>query len=218
MIAGPVSQHQASTLEQALAMLAPPGLLVGCRRIETGDASHILPAESATILSRTTAARDASGAGRLLARRLLRQLGHPGVAIARGKTGEPVWPAGVVGSIAHDADFAMAVAARSQTMRAVGVDIEPTLPLPPELEPVVLNPRDRLDGCDAAIAGKIAFAAKEAAYKASFPLDGRVLGFEDIAVDLAAGVVALANGRRIEMRFSISSHILALAFVSAGFS
>ncbi|CAM5492572.1 hypothetical protein MAUB1S_08250 [Mycolicibacterium aubagnense] len=215
MTAGPVSQHQASTLEQALAMLAPSGLLVGCRRIETGDASHILPAESATILSRATAARDASGAGRLLARRLLRQLGHPDVAIARGKTGEPVWPAGVVGSIAHDADFAVAVAACSQTMRGVGVDIEPTLPLPPGLEPVVLNPRDRLAGYDAAIAARIAFAAKEAAYKASFPLDGRVLGFEDIAVDLAAGLATLSNGRHIEVRISTSTHLLALAFVSS---
>ncbi|HEV2505950.1 MAG TPA: 4'-phosphopantetheinyl transferase [Mesorhizobium sp.] len=218
MTARPVSQHAAGTLEQALAMLAPPGLLVGCRRIETGDASHILPGESATILSRAAAARDASGAGRWLARRLLRQLGYGDLAIPRGKAGEPLWPAGVVGSIAHDADFAIAVVAPSETMRGVGVDIEPALPLPPELEPLVLNSRDRLEGCDVAIAGKIAFAVKEAAYKASFPLDGEVLGFEDIAVDLPAGTVTLSNGRRVGVGMSISSHIFALAFVPAGVS
>ncbi len=209
------SQHQASALEQALAMLAPPGLLVGCRRIEAGDARHILPVESETIQSRTAAGRDASGAGRLLARRLLRQLGYDDPAIPRGKAGEPVWPAGVAASIAHDADFAIAVATRSETMRGVGIDIEPALPLPPEIEPVVLNSRDRLAGCDPAIAGRIAFAAKEAAYKASFPLDGEVLGFEDITVDLAAGIVTLLNGRCIGTRISITSHILALAFMPA---
>lgn len=209
-----VSPDGLHALERALAALAPPGVLVGCRRIETGDASHILPDENASILSRTPHGRDASGAGRLIAHGLLRQLGFQHVAVPRGSAGEPVWPAGAVGSIAHDADIAIAVAARAETIHGVGVDIEPALPLPPGLEPVVVNPRDRLGGCDPAIAGTIAFAVKEAAYKASFPLDGVVLGFEDIAVDLPAGIVTLANGRRIEMRMSIGSRILVMAIVS----
>lgn len=209
-----VSQDGLGTLERALAALVPPGVLVGCRRIETGDASHILPDESASILSRTPHGRDASGAGRLIVHGLLRQLGFQHVAVPRGRAGEPVWPTGVVGSIAHDTDIAIAIAARAETIRGVGVDIEPALPLPPDLEPVVVNSRDRLGGCDPAIASKVAFAAKEAAYKASFPLDGEVLGFEDIAVDLAAGAVTLANGRRIDMRIFVASHIVAMAFVS----
>lgn len=208
-----VSPDGLRTLERSLAALAPPRVLVGCRRIETGDAGHILPDESASILSRTPHGRDASGAGRLIAHGLLRQLGFQHVAVPRGSAGEPVWPAGAVGSIAHDAAIAIAVAARAETIRSVGVDIEPALPLPQDLEPVVVNPRDRLGGCDPAIAGTIAFAAKEAAYKASFPLDGVVLGFEGIAVDLPAGIVTLANGRRIEMRTFAAAHVLALAFV-----
>ncbi|PLP55493.1 4'-phosphopantetheinyl transferase [Mesorhizobium loti] len=207
--------HDVGMLEQVLAALAPPGVLIACRCVEAGDASHILPDESGTILSRTPSGRDASGAGRLLAHGLLRQLGHPDVAVPRGKAGEPVWPIGVVGSIAHDADIAIAVSARAETVRSVGVDIELATPLPPDLEPIVVTPRDRLGDCDPAIAGKLAFVVKEAAYKASFPLDGEVLGFEDIAVDLPAGIVTLANGRRIEARVSISSHILAVAFVPA---
>lgn len=163
MADGPAVQDEVSVIEQALAALAPPGLLVGCRRIAAGDASHILPGESATILSRTLPARDASGAGRFIAHGLLRQLGYQDVAVARGKAGEPVWPIGVAGSIAHDADIAIVVAARLETVRSIGVDIERATPLPPDLEPVVVTPRDRLGGCDLALAGKIAFVVKEAA-------------------------------------------------------
>lgn len=208
----PASRDEVRALEQALAALAPPGLLVGCRRIETGDASHILTGESGTILSRTPHGRDASGAGRLIAHGLLRQLGYEDVSVPRGKAGEPIWPPGAVGSIAHDDTMAVAVAARVETVTSVGVDIEQAIPLPPDLEPMVVNPRDRLRNCDPVIAGKIAFVVKEAVYKASFPLDGEVLGFDDIAVDVPAATATVANGRRFAVRLWVSSHVAALAF------
>ncbi|TIU38613.1 MAG: 4'-phosphopantetheinyl transferase, partial [Mesorhizobium sp.] len=53
--------------------------------------------------------------------------------------------------------------------------------MPDDLWAVVAAPEDRLGDLDPKLGGRILFAAKEAAYKASFPLDGRVLGFEDIA-------------------------------------
>lgn len=199
-------------VERALAALAPPGLIAGCHVIRAGDERHFLPAESASILTRESRARAASGAGRRIAHELLQRLECADMAIARGPLGNPIWPEGIVGSIAHDEEMAVAVAARSGAVGSAGVDVEPALPLPDDLRDVVTTSRDRLGGLEPGITGRILFAVKEAVYKASFPLNGRVLGFEDIAVDLEAGEAVTSHGIRSSVRFSVAAKILALAY------
>lgn len=197
---------------RALAALASPELLTGCRRIEAADARYLLPAEDASIATREAGARAATGAGRRLAHDLLRRLGQADLAVLRGSHGSPIWPNGIVGSIAHDEELAVAVAAPAGALRSVGVDIEPPLPLPDDLRPVVLTALDRLGDLDPGMGGRVLFAVKEAVYKAAFPLDGRVLGFEDIAVDLGSGKAVTSSGRRMAVRFAIHPMILALAY------
>ncbi len=199
-------------VERALAALAPPGLIAGCRVIRAGDERHFLPAESASILTRESRARAASGAGRQIAHELLQRLQCADMAVARGLLGNPIWPEGIVGSIAHDEEMAVVVAARSGAVGSVGVDVEPALPLPDGLRELVVTPRDRLGGLEPGMAGRILFAVKEAVYKASFPLDGRVLGFEDIAVDLEAAEAVTSHGIRSSVRLSVAAKILALAY------
>lgn len=201
-------------VERALTGLAPPGLITGYRLIRAGDEQHLLPAENASIAARDHGARTASGAGRRVAHELLRRLGCADPAVPRGQLGNPIWPAGIIGSIAHDDDFAVAVAARSHAMRSVGVDIEPALPLPRELEAIVATPQDRLGDLEAGTGGRVLFAVKEAVYKASFPLDGRVLGFEDIAIDFEAGEAVTSSGRRLMVLFTTTPRILALAYTA----
>ncbi|TGV48393.1 4'-phosphopantetheinyl transferase superfamily protein [Mesorhizobium sp. M2D.F.Ca.ET.160.01.1.1] len=77
---------------------------------------------------------------------------------------------------------------------------------------MVAAPQDRLGDLDPGIGSRILFAAKEAVYKASFPLDGRVLGFEDIAVDFESGEAVTSSGRRLTVRFTVSPRILTLAY------
>ncbi|WP_217576300.1 4'-phosphopantetheinyl transferase [Mesorhizobium sp. GbtcB19] len=199
-------------VEQALAGLAPPGLSIGCRHIQAGDEQYLLPEENASMATREPGARAATGAGRNIAHELLRRLECVDLSILRGQSGNPIWPAGIVGSIAHDDAMAVAVAARSDSIKSVGVDIEPALPLPHDLLAVVAAPQDRLGDLDPKLGGRILFAVKEAAYKASFPLDGRVLGFEDIAVDVGRGEAVTSFGRRLTVRFATSPRILALAY------
>lgn len=201
-------------VERALTGFAPPGLITGCRLIRVGDERYLLPAENASIATRDPRARAASGSGRLVAHELLRRLGCADPAVPRGQLGNPIWPAGIIGSIAHDDEFAVAVAAQSGAMRSVGVDIEPALPLPRELEAIVATPQDRVGDLEAGIGSRVLFAAKEAVYKASFPLDGHVLGFEDIGVDFESGEAVTSAGRMLTVRFALSPRILTLAYTA----
>lgn len=73
---------------------------------------------------------------------------------------------------------------------AIGIDVEPDLVLPGEVwEDIRVDGEEhcvmRLAEHDAVIAGdRLLFSAKEAIFKAWFPLTGRWLGFDDCAVDL----------------------------------
>jgi 4'-phosphopantetheinyl transferase EntD len=119
------------------------------------------------------------------ARIALGQLGLPPVPILKGDKGEPCWPEGVVGSLTHCAGYRGAVVARSAMVRSVGVDAEPHDVLPDGvLEAISLEAERRQIEAMAALPpgihwDRILFCAKEATYKAWFPLTKRWLGFED---------------------------------------
>lgn len=150
-------------------------------------------------------------AGRECAHAALEAIGRDGSSIARGPAGEPLWPTGTVGSIAHTGEVAAAAVARSTDAWAIGLDLEaldPPLdatvtrlvragdgsadwPAPPQLRPYV---------------SKFAFCAKECVYKALFPATGWSLQFEDVAVAIGAG-----HGRfraRISPRFHLAGQHL----------
>jgi 4'-phosphopantetheinyl transferase EntD len=60
--------------------------------------------------------------------------------------------------------------------------------------------------------GRSFFVVKEAVYKAVFPLDRSFLEHHDVEVDLANRKATLRNGRVVDVRFCISTHLVALAF------
>ena len=116
------------------------------------------------------------------ARLALGELGFPPVPILKGEKGEPCWPDGVVGSLTHCAGYRGAVVGRGAAVRSVGVDAEPHHVLPDGVLDAISLPAER-DEVSALSAGvhwdRILFCAKEATYKAWFPLTKRWLGFED---------------------------------------
>ncbi|MCV7177616.1 4'-phosphopantetheinyl transferase PptT [Mycolicibacterium sphagni] len=116
------------------------------------------------------------------ARVALGKLGLPPVPILKGDKGEPCWPDGVVGSLTHTQGYRGAVVGRSATVRSVGIDAEPHGVLPDGVLNAISLPAERYE--IAALPGglywdRILFCAKEATYKAWFPLTQRWLGFED---------------------------------------
>lgn len=126
--------------------------------------------------------------GRGLARDALGRLGVSAGAIGSGSHGEPLWPEGVVGSITHCAGFRACAVARSARALGIGIDAEPDLPLPAGVvEDVVHGPERALLRRDLGVdPGRLLFSAKEAVYKAWFPLTGRWLGFDDAEVSVDA--------------------------------
>ncbi len=132
-------------------------------------------------------------AGRDCARRALAALSVPPAPILSGPRGEPLWPAGVVGSIAHCAGYAAAAVARAEEVAALGIDAEPHAPLPPGVLETIARPEelDRIEALAAAQPAihwdRLLFCAKESIYKAWYPLTGRPLEFGEASVSFDPG-------------------------------
>jgi enterobactin synthetase component D / holo-[acyl-carrier protein] synthase len=131
--------------------------------------------------------------GRACARLALGRLGAPVVAVPRGQRGEPLWPAGVVGSITHCLGYRGCAVAWSDAVVALGIDAEPNAPLAVGVLEKVAHGRElecvggRLspaEGESQVDLPRLLFSAKEAVYKAWFPLTGQWLGFEDVELSI----------------------------------
>jgi 4'-phosphopantetheinyl transferase EntD len=113
------------SLQSAIDALSFPGVMLGHRLISPGDENALLPEETPAFASSVLKVRRASGAARIVARQLLKGLGQPECALPRGSGGAPTWPAGVVGSLAHDSRVAVAAVGRCDDVGAIGIDVEP---------------------------------------------------------------------------------------------
>ncbi|MCW2689753.1 MAG: phosphopantetheinyl transferase component of siderophore synthetase [Mycobacterium sp.] len=121
---------------------------------------------------------------RYCAREALRELGIGPVPILKGEKGEPCWPDGVVGSLTHCQGYRGAVVGCSGQVRSVGIDAEPHDVLPHGVLDAISVPAERNEIAAIETAAplhwdRILFCAKEATYKAWFPVTKRWLGFED---------------------------------------
>jgi len=167
---------------------------------------------------------------RRCAREALAGLGHPATAILPGPRREPLWPAGVVGSITHCPGYRAAAVARRADLAGLGIDAERHGPLPEGVEEQVTRPeeRDRLARLAVTHPGihwdRLLFSAKESVYKAWYPLTGRWLGFEEarLSFDPAASTfraeVLAAGGTpfpEFTGRFLIAGELVLTAVVVA---
>lgn len=152
-----------------------------------------LPGEAERVERAVPSRRAEFATGRACARRALVRLGLPPRPIPAGRHGEPRWPAGVVGSITHCAGYRGAVLARTAQVATVGIDAEPNDTLPDDLLKLISLPPERemlerLAATEPSVHwDRLLFCAKEAVYKAWYPLAERWLGFEDATVSFEAG-------------------------------
>ena len=128
-------------------------------------------------------------AGRAAARTALRVLGVEGFDLLPDANRQPIWPAGVVGSLTHAAGHCAAAVASTSDVVAVGIDVEAASPLNADLIGRICSiPEQRdlgsLDAYGCGMCAKLIFSAKEAFYKAYFPAVGRFLDFLDVRIHL----------------------------------
>lgn len=152
----------------------------------------LFPEEKTLVARATHKRREEFATGRECARSALAALDVPAAPIMRGYRGAPQWPDGIVGSIAHCEGYCTAAVARAQDLITIGLDAEPNAPLPGGVLELVSQPAERArlrELTDAAPDigwDRLLFCAKEAVYKAWFPLTRRWLGFSDADITIDA--------------------------------
>lgn len=178
----------------------------------------LFPKETRSLQHAVPRRRAEFAAGRHAARIAMQHLGRPAAPIPAGQDRAPLWPEGLTGSISHDARHAVAVLLPAAPGLALGVDLEPAEPLDPDLVGMICTPAERRGlgplGEAELRKARLIFSAKEAVFKAQYPLSGAMLGFEDIEIaftgdaDFAARLTrpvgAFAPGETLAGRFAES--------------
>lgn len=171
-----------------LERILPAGVAVVATHEDIDAPLH--PEEEAVVARAVEKRRREFVTVRACAREAMAQLGRPPQAIPSGPRGEPLWPAGIVGSITHCDGYRAAALARAEDLMTLGVDAEPNRPLPDGLLGDIALPEEREQLRDLAREApgvhwdRLLFSIKESIYKAWFPLAERWLGFEDAAVEI----------------------------------
>ncbi|MDO4929410.1 MAG: 4'-phosphopantetheinyl transferase superfamily protein [Corynebacterium sp.] len=142
------------------------------------------PLEQALVSHAVDIRKAEFGDARYCAHQALRILGRDtGAPILRGERGMPLWPAAMSGSLTHTRGFRAAVLAPGLLIRSMGIDCEVAEPIPEGVLPSIasdteIDQIEQLRSWGVTAPEKVLFCAKEATYKAWFPITHRWLGFE----------------------------------------
>ena len=148
----------------------------------------LFPEEEKIIAHAVEARRHEYAAVRSCARACLDRLSYAPVPIMPGIGGAPTWPVGLQGSMTHCAGYAAAAVGLLPRISAIGIDAEPDAPLPDGVLDLVATPaeRDCLAGtqpeADSPNWDRLLFSAKEAVYKAWFPLVSEWLDHQEAEI------------------------------------
>ncbi|KRW96444.1 4'-phosphopantetheinyl transferase [Paracoccus sp. MKU1] len=167
----------AQALDALARRLLPVGY--GCAVLPlTAEPEPLLPEEAEAITRAVPKRRREFALGRMALRVAIRRAGHdlPAVRpIPARPDRQPDLPPGIRASLSHGGDYCIAIAAPPGGA-SVGVDLEPCDRGVPEGLAETIMPF-RLDGPAHPL---LAFCAKEAMFKAQYPLTGRMLDFREV--------------------------------------
>lgn len=155
---------------------------------ELVDSSWLSPRERAIIAAATPTRAREFATGRLCAKQALCDLGMEPVTVGVGPNREPLWPPGVTGSISHTTGYCCA--AVTTLYRGIGVDAQRVCGVltPTESRRICTTDELRqltaLSRNDLQLALHVIFSAKEAIFKAVFPLVRRFFGFNDVSIEV----------------------------------
>ncbi|WP_163569644.1 4'-phosphopantetheinyl transferase family protein [Fodinicola feengrottensis] len=136
--------------------------------------------------------------GRRCAHRALAALGMDLSVIGSGPRREPLWPAGVVGSITHSDAYVAAAVAGGRAYAGLGIDVECRRPPLESMLETVCVPSEQawcLAGDSPSQRLRLVFSAKESVFKAVYPATGDWLGFHDLELIFAGHTFTVHSGR-----------------------
>jgi 4'-phosphopantetheinyl transferase EntD len=147
----------------------------------------LFPEEEQVIAHAVASRRRQYATVRGCARACLARLGYPPVPILPGVGGAPTWPAGIRGSMTHCTGYAAAAVGLYPQISAIGIDAEPDAPLPDGVLDLIATPAEQdhlaaILGPDGPNWDRLLFSAKEAVYKAWFPLVGEWLDHQQAEI------------------------------------
>jgi 4'-phosphopantetheinyl transferase EntD len=184
-----VTDEHPPRLATEWAALFPPGVIVFATRLP-GEFAAPLPEEAAGLgLGAQPARVQEFSAGRACARRALAEFGIVDFPVRVGAKREPLWPEGYVGSITHTDGLCAAAVGESGSFLGIGLDVERSGRVGASLQARICVPAELdwlagLAAAEASAAATLVFAAKEAFYKAQFPVLRQWLYFEAVAIEL----------------------------------
>jgi 4'-phosphopantetheinyl transferase EntD len=124
--------------------------------------------------------------GRLCAKKALSALGIENFPVLMNPKGAPIWPAGVSGSISHAKGCCAAVVAQIQDGESLGLDIEEISRIKESIWEYAFCPEEivwlRTQSTESPKWASVIFAAKEAFYKAQYPITHSWFGFKDAVI------------------------------------
>ncbi len=157
--------------------------------------ARLFAEEQQAMATMVTQRRHAFSSGRHCAHLAQQLLGLPAAPVGRRQR-MPVWPPPSVGSITHSRVLAAALA--SQNHRGVGIDLETNGRVGGRLLSRILT-ADEISSLDSLpeTAASVLFSAKEAGYKAIYPIGREYIGFMQAEVELSSGDGANRGSFRI---------------------
>jgi 4'-phosphopantetheinyl transferase EntD len=176
-------------------------------RHHPGDPTDLKPVEAHYVARARAKRLQEFAAGRACARAALAELGIHDMELPAAADRQPMWPPGFVGSITHTSGFCAAAVASCADIRFLGLDSEIVGAPTPDIWPTVCRDEElewirTLPPDEQSAAVTLVFSAKEAFYKAQYPLVSEWLDFHDLSIrapdwSAAAGVFTASATRNI---------------------
>ncbi|WP_152364931.1 4'-phosphopantetheinyl transferase superfamily protein [Microlunatus speluncae] len=190
-----------------IGILAPDGVVV--EEASPGDENGWLFGSELSAIQRANKKRRREFTiGRTCARRALGRLGRHPVAIGIGEMRQPIWPTGIVGSLTHCHKYCAAAVAPASCFLSLGIDAEYIKGAPFGALAQVVSRADLVNRSEIGpdVARLLVFSAKEALFKAWYPLGGW-LDFSEAAVHIIPGAnwLSFDIDRSARMRLRIDA-------------
>lgn len=178
--------HDLATLRSRL----PDGVLLETSAVHDAT-GEICAEEQAMVATAVDSRRFEFSSARVLAHKILNQLGRNQGPLLSHPDRSPAWPQGVLGSLSHSrTQCAALIAEQKPQLLGLGVDVEDLRPMKPNLFAEILT-RAEMECMTSTVPENLhvahvltIFGIKEAVYKAMLPLGNQGLGFHAMEVDV----------------------------------